>query len=408
MWPDVLPGGEAVMFTAWSGESFDDTPIVVQSLKTSERRDLGIKGSFARYVPTGHVVYAQAGSIMAAPFDLSRLTVTGAPVSVVDDVLTHPPSGAAQFAFSRDGLLVYLSTRGPSQRDIVWVDRRGSVQSLGMPARPFAYPRLSPDDQQVVFGTGSGRLDIWLHHIARGTLTRLTYDHTNARPIWDPDGKRITFTSSRAGPLNIFSMPGDSSTPPERLFDSPYTQFPSSWSPDGRYLGFTEIHPETSWDLWVLPRGDRKPQPFLRTPFNEGWMEFSPNGRWVAYSADESGRFEVYVRPFPGPGGKEQISTEGGTEAVWSRTGRELFYRNRDKMMAVAVTTEPTFSAAKPRLLFEGRYEMGPVPGMVNYHVSRDGERLLMVKGRPASVSPGLDIVQNWFSDLSRRAPGGK
>jgi len=202
-------------------------------------------------------------------------------------------------------------------------------------------------------------------------------------------------------------VPADGSAAPRRILESAYTQFPNSWSPDGRYLGFTEIHPETNWDLWVLARGDRTPQPFLKTPFSEGWMEFSPNGRWVAYTSNESGRWEVYVRPFPGPGGKVQISSEGGTEAVWSRNGRELFYRNRARMMAVAVSMEPTFSAAKPRLLFEGRYEMGVVSGMINYDVSRDGERFLMLKSSGAAEPP-LDVVLNWFSELSRRAPSGK
>jgi Tol biopolymer transport system component len=271
------------------------------------------------------------------------------------------------------------------------------------------YPRISPDDQRIVFANGSaGRVDLWLHQIARDTPTRLTFDRTNIRPIWFPDGKEITFTSSKEGALNLYSVPADGSAPPQRLLQSAYPQFANSWSPDGRHLGFTEIHPETNWDLWVLPRGERTPQPFLRTPFSEGWMEFSPNGRWVAYTSNESGRWEVYVRPFPGPGGKVQISSEGGTEALWSRNGRELFYRNRARMMAVDVTLDPTFSAAKPRLLFEARYEMGTVEGMTNYDVSRDGERFLMLKNAQGAAGPPLDVVLNWFSELSRRAPAGK
>jgi len=408
IWPSVLPGGEALIFNVWTGESFDDTPIVLQSLKTGERHDLGLKGTFARYAPTGHLIYARAGSIFAAPFDLQRLAVTGAAVPIVEGVLTHVPSGAAQFAFADNGVLVYLGTRGPVERAMVWVDRRGGVQPLSMPAQPVVYPRISPDDQRIVFANGgAGGVDLWVHQIARDTPTRLTFDHLNIRPIWSADGTEITFTSSRAGPLNIHSVPADGSAAPRRILESAYTQFPNSWSPDGRYLGFTEIHPETNWDLWVLARGDRTPQPFLKTPFSEGWMEFSPNGRWVAYTSNESGRWEVYVRPFPGPGGKVQISSEGGTEAVWSRNGRELFYRNRARMMAVAVSMEPTFSAAKPRLLFEGRYEMGVVSGMINYDVSRDGERFLMLKSSGAAEPP-LDVVLNWFSELSRRAPSGK
>lgn len=292
---------------------------------------------------------------------------------------------------------------------MVWVDRRGESKPLPMKAQPFVFPRLSSDGQQLIFGNGTGRSDIWLYQVARETLTRLTFDNTNVRPIWTPDGKQITFTSSRAGPLNMFSMPADSSAAPERLLESQYTQFPSSWSPDGQYLAYMEINPATAWDMWVLPRAKPgAPQPFLRTSFQEGWMEFSPDGRWVAYTSDESGRFEVYVRPFPGPGGKVQISSDGGTEAVWAPNGRELFYRNRDQMMAVAVAMDPTFSAAKPRLLFEGRYDMGPVPGMTNYDVSRDGEHFLMLRGQTGSTLSHVDVVLDWFGDVARKAPAGQ
>jgi hypothetical protein len=201
-------------------------------------------------------------------------------------------------------------------------------------------------------------------------------------------------------------MPADGSGVPERLYTSPYSQFPSAWSPDGRHLGFMEIHPTTGWDLWVLPRDDRgKPQPFLQSPYSEGWMEFSPDGRWAAYSGDESGRFEIYVRPFPGPGGKIQISSDGGTEALWGRNGRELFYRNHDKMMAVSVGMEPAFTADKPRMLFEGRYDLGAVNGMVNYDVSRDGQRFLMLKSERSLAPAQLDVVLDWFGDLARRVP---
>ena len=383
-----------MLFTVWTGGSFDDSPLAVHVLKTGERRDLGIKGTFARYAATGHLVFSRNGSLMAAPFDLSRLAVTGPPVPILEGVLMHAPSGAAQFAFSRNGSLVYHGPGTLPNQAMVWVDRRGGMQQVSDKEQPFGLPRLSPDDQQVVFS--SGTRDIWLYQIARGTFTRLTFEQLNARPIWTPDGKRITFTSSRAGVLNLFWMPADGSGVAERLYTSPYSQFPSAWSPDGRHLAVTEIHPATGWDLWVLPRDDRgKPQPFLQSPFSEGWMEFSPDGRWVAYTADESGRFEVYVRPFPGPGGRIPISIDGGTEAVWGRNGRELFYRNRDKMMAVAVRTEPAFSAEKPRLLFEGRYEMGAVSGMVNYDVSRDGQRFLMLKSR-SSAAVHLDVVLDY------------
>ena len=205
--------------------------------------------------------------------------------------------------------------------------------------------------------------------------------------------------------MNLFSIPADGSAAPERLYASPYLSFPAPGRlTDNIWASWKSTRPR-SGTCGCSRAANSTPQPFLQTPFSEGWMEFSPNGHWVAYTADESGRWEVYVQPFPGPGAKVPISSEGGTEAVWSRTGEELFYRNRDKMMAVTVTMEPAFTAEKPRVLFEGRYVLGPVPGMVNYDVSRDGQRFLMVKILKESPPAHLDIVLDWFSEVSRRVP---
>jgi len=182
-----------------------------------------------------------------------------------------------------------------------------------------------------------------------------------------------------------------------------------SWSPDGQLLAFVEIDPTTGYDIWVLRMGDRKPQPFLRTPFDESAPQFSPDGHWLAYISNESGPWEVYVQPYPGPGGKWQISTEGGTEPVWNRNGRELFYRSGDKMMAVDVDTQPSFAAGKPRVLFEGRYEPTPAT-FPNYDVSPDGQRFLMLKPSEAgeAAPTQINVVLNWFEELKRRVPTGK
>lgn len=407
LWPDVLPGGRGVLFTVWTGGSFDDAPISVQAANSVERLELGLKGTFARYASTGHVVYARAGVLMAAPFDLARLVVTGAAVPVLEGVRTHEPSGAAQFSFSRTGVLAYAAVDASPGRALSWVDRAGKAARLTATEQAYIYPRLSPDDRHLVVGRGTARADLWIYDVARGTFTRLTSEQADVRPLWTPDGRRITFASSRAGPLNLFWTAADGSAAPERLYSSPSTQFPSSWSPDGKYLGVMEIHPANGWDLWVLARdGQAKPQPFLQTRFNEGWLEFSPDGGWVAYTSDESGRWEIYVRPFPGPGGKVQISSDGGTEVMWSRGSAELFYRDGDKMMAVTVRTGAKFAADRPRLLFQGAYEMGPVAGMVNYDVSRDGRRFLMLVSEGKSAPPRVDVLIDWFSELQRRAPG--
>jgi serine/threonine-protein kinase len=252
--------------------------------------------------------------------------------------------------------------------------------------------------------------NIWLYDLARDTLTRLTFQGSfNLMGAWTPDGKRIAFESNKDGALNPFWQLADGSGGLERLTISDYTQVPMSWSPDGQLLAFTEINPTTGYDICVLRMSDRKAQPFLQTPFTESAPRFSPDGRWIAYISDESGRNEVYVQPYPGPGGKWQISTEGGTEPVWNPNGRELFYRSGNQMIAVEIVTQPGFSAGKPRMLFEGQYEPTPATAP-NYDVSPDGQRFLMLKpSESAEAAPTqINVVQNWFEELKQKVPTGK
>jgi serine/threonine-protein kinase len=401
--PDVLPGSKAVLFATWTGGSMGEQPIVVQSLETGARRVLSVKGACPRYAPSGHLVFVRDDqSLMAAPFDLSRLEVTGPPVPVAEGVLLHQPSGAAQYAFSNDGSLVYVgSGEALSEETMVWVDRRGKVEPVTPARHDFGMPRISPDGQRVAVGFDG---EIWVYEIARGSFTRLTF-RGGLKPVWTPDGKRVAFMSSSAGPINQFWVPADGSGSPERLVTSEHAQFPESFTPDGQHLAFMEIVPETANDLWVLSlQGERSSKPLLRTPFQERGAAFSPDGRWLAYSSDESGSWQVQAQPYAEGGGKAQVSTEGGTEAVWARDGRELFYRNGDKMMAVNIQAGDSFVAGKPRLLFEGRYAMGPAPGFTNYDVSRDGQRFLMIKSEQAAAPTQLNVVLNWFEELKRRA----
>ena len=238
-------------------------------------------------------------------------------------------------------------------------------------------------------------------------MTRLTFEQGNL-PRWLPDGKRGAFGSSRAGGAeNLFWKPADGSGPVEQLTESELTQYPSSWSPDGQVLAFDELHSTTAMDIWVLPlQGERKPRPFLQTQFDEGAAVFSPDGHWLAYTSNESSRYEVYVRPFPGPGGKRQISTEGGNEPVWAKNGRELFYREGNKMMAVEITTQPTFRAGTPTLLFEGQYWHQEGMLRADYDITSDGQRFLMVKEGEQEERPRqINVVLNWFEELKRRVP---
>jgi Tol biopolymer transport system component len=291
---------------------------------------------------------------------------------------------------------------------MVWVSRNGAEQTLPAPPQDYrGEVKLSPDGQRVAAEINN---QIWLYNLARDTLTRFTFEgDANLNPRWTPDGKRIAFSSTKEGARNIFWQRADGSGGLERLGTDQYLQVPNSWSPDGQLLAFHESNPKTQRDIWVLRMSDHKAQPFLITPFNEGGAMFSPDGHWLAYVSNESGRPEVYVQPFPGPGGKWQISTDGGTEPAWNRNGKELFYRSGNKMMALDVTTQPGFSSGKPRMLFEGQYLANDWPQLGTiYDVSPDGQRFLMVKASEQGASATqINVVLNWFEELKQKVPTG-
>jgi eukaryotic-like serine/threonine-protein kinase len=409
-WPEFLPGGKALLFAAGpTAITFTNAQVAVQSVGTGQQRNL-IQGGMPRYAPSGHLVYAQGGSLMAMPFDSQRLAVTGAAVPMVEGVLQSPVTGAAQYSISASGSLVYVSGGvQATQLRLVWVNRNGAEQPLAAPAHAYVFPRLSPDGRRVAVGITESESQIWLYDLSRDTLTRFTFEgNYNPVPVWTPDGKRIAFESNKEGVPNLFWQLADGSGGLERLTTSQNIHAPLSFSPDGQLLAFIEVNSTTGLDIWVMRLSDRKAEPFLRTPFNEGSPRFSPDGRWLAYASDESGRSEIYVQPYPGPGGKWQISTEGGTEPLWNPTGRELFYRSGDKMMSVDIATRPSFAAGKPRMLFEGRYQPAPVL-IDNYDVSPDGQRFLMLKpSESAETAPTqINVVLNWSEELKRRVPVG-
>jgi Tol biopolymer transport system component len=413
-WPEFLPGAKAVLFSSTeSSFNWANANVVVETVGTGDRRNLIQSATHPRYAASGHLVYAQGGSLMAVPFDHQQLAVMGAAVPVVEGVLQSRVSGAAQYSFSATGSLVYVP--GGIQEDnrkLVWVTRNGTELPLVAPTHAYLFPRLSPDGRRVAVVIAEQEAQVWLHDLSRETLTRFTFEgDRNLNSVWTPDGKRIAFLSNKEGPgkSTIYWQWADGSGGLERLTTSEYPNIPMSWSPDGQLLAFMENNPTTGFDLWVLRLGDHKAQPFLRTQFNESVPRFSPDGRWLAYISNESGRYEIYVQPYPGPGGKLQISTEGGTEPAWNPNGRELFYRKGDKMMAVDVATQPSFTVGKPRVLFEGRYEPSPAT-TPNYDVSLDGQRFLMLKPNEQEASPPtqINVVLNWFEELKRRVPTEK
>ena len=436
--PQLLPGSAAIIFTVTnhSPPDWNDAQVAVQSLATGERRMLA-RGADARYLPTGHLIYLRSGTVVAAPFDVRRLQITGGAVSIVSGVMqaanmstTQLDSGAAQLTTSASGSLLYVAggIAPDIERSLVWVDRNGATRPLPLPARPYLAPRLSPDGKQLVVWTPGTDRTVWAFDLVRSTLTRVTPEAKTSRPIWMPDGTRVTFASATAGTDNLFSRAADGSGTTERLTTSMNQQMPSSWSPDGKTLLFVEPKPSTSRiapttttspfelnsrRIMILRAGETPPQPLLGTRSSESEPDFSPDGRWIAYVSDESGRDEVYVQSFPKLGSRHQISNHGGTGPAWSRDGHELFYTETERaipgaaqlvrMMTVSVTTGAAFAAGVPRSLFEGRLTIQTATR--GYDVTADGQRFLMVqtKDRPPVTPNQMILVQNWFEEMNAR-----
>jgi serine/threonine-protein kinase len=408
-WPEVLPGNKAILFTIAKGGSWDDAQIIAQRFDTGERKVIIDGGTAPHYLSTGHLTYVHGGALTAVPFDAERLQVTGKAVPLVQGILMEARDGSAQYSVSRNGTLVYVpSTVSSTDRQLVWVTRDGSVaEMLKAPPRNYEHPRISPDGKRVVVGITGDKPHIFLYDIAANTLKQVTTEANNALPIWTPDGKRFVYRSTKAGPWNVFWKNADGTGNTEQLTNSQFLTEPTSFSPDGKILAFSEQNTVTRRDIWILALdGERKATPLIKTPADETVPRFSPDARWIAYVSDESGRAEVYVQPYPISGQKWQISTSGGREPVWAPNGAELFYREgNSKMMVSDIKTTPSFSAAKPRLLFEGDYE-GPIASRPNFDISSDGRRFLMLKPVDQGKSTAeVKVVANFVDDVRRRAP---
>ncbi len=401
LWPDLLPDGKSVLFTVFTGGSLEDYAIAVASLATGEPRVLVKGGTFGRYAASGHILYARGATLFAVPFDAKRLEVTGAPFPVAEGVFQNT-NGGAGYAVSKNGTLLYAGGGVLlPERSLVWVDRQGTVTPAAAIRRPFSNPSLSPDGRRVAVTVEAQTYDVWVLDIERDTLTRLTFGKDDGNPVWSPDGKRVAYQSSQAGSYNIYIRPSDGSGSEERVTsDQDHASFPLAFSADGKLLVFQKTHAGVP-EIWVhsFEKG-ASPRPMLQGPFRHEAGALSPDGHWMSYQSDESGKTEVYVTAFPGPGGKWQISTDGGRGALWAPDGREIFYRKDKKVLRVAVTTSPAFSASRPELLFEGDYE--------GWDIARDGKRFLMVKDEAAESAPKhLNLVLDWFEDLKLRAPAG-
>jgi Tol biopolymer transport system component len=414
-WPQVLPGAQAVLFTAHSVTGdYDRATIEVQSLRNGQRKTLVRVGYFGRYIRSGHLLYVRQGVLYAAPMNLKLLELTGPPVPILENVANNRNKGSAQVDVTQSGTLVYQPAKPASQR-LMWLDSSGRMQPLpAVAAQYFGEPRFSPDGKRLAVSImRDDNADVWIYDWERDTMNRLTLaPGFNAFPVWSPDGKHIVFTSSRhGGAPNLYWMRADGAGEAVRLTESRNDQHATSLSPDGKRLAFTEANPNARVEIWTLPLEEvesdhpkvGKPEPFLDAPFGQRNAVISPDGHWLAYYSDESGNNEVYVRRFLGPGGKWRVSTGSGDSAVWSRKKQELFYGGPEGVMVASYTVkEGEFVASKPKL-WAAQKDLGP------FDLSPDGQRFVVSQEETSerNTPKQLMFLLNFSDELRRRAPAG-
>ena len=423
VWPRFLPGGRAVLYTITAAtdqpagliDASEQSQIAVLDLESGAQTVLVRGGTDAQYVPTGHLIYRVGTALHAVTFDLGRLQIVGAAVPVVHDVAIGT-FGATPAVVSMTGTLVYV--RGgaaalPGRRTLVWVDRNGREEPIAAPARPYLYPRLSPDGTRIAVSSNDEEYDLWAWDLIRGTLSRLTFDPAaDLTPMWTPDGRGIVFSSTReGGQFNLFVQPSDGTGKAERLSESVDQQATSGITPDGAGVLFHEGSQQRDINLlrFIAPR---RVEALVATRFDERGGIVSPDGRWLAYESNSSGRHEIYVRPFPHGDGQWQVShpTAGGVQPLWSHDGRELFYIAPDgSVMAVeAEASANRWNPGVPRPVVPPGYFTGASSPYVTrqYDVSADNQRFVMLKGAADQTSTQrLAVVLNWYEELKRLVP---
>jgi len=400
--PIVLPGAEAILEGVWDGKSFDSWRIDAVRLGTGERRTVLRNAYSPRFVSPGILLFVRESSLLAVPFDPKQLETRGNPVSVLEGVLSAMVYGTAQYDVSNDGDLVFVGSESSAlQNHLVWRERDGKAQEIALPPNFYQAPRISPDGREVAVTVRSPDPHIWIYNIARGTLRRVSFaPGEDEVPAWSPDGKRVAYASNSRHQLSWVSA--DGSTGEEQIVPVNSHIHIGSWSHDGKLMVYESFGKTTNREIWVLPlEGERKPYPLLNTNFDHRSPALSPDGQWLAYQSNESGREEVYVKKFPGPGEKMQISGNGGTSPVWGKNRLELFYRNGGKQMVASISTKGAFTAGNPRVLFENpawAWQSGP-----NYDVTPDGKRIIAVELSEGIILSPMHVVLNWKAELAAR-----
>ncbi|HXG87492.1 MAG TPA: protein kinase [Vicinamibacterales bacterium] len=414
--PQLLPDGMSVLFSVTRERGparWDVAQVVAQSSSSGKRTVIIQGGSAARYVPTGHIIYALRDEMLGVRFDVDRLTVIGGAVPLVQGVQRTVGVRAAglNYAVSDQGTLVYLHGSA-SLRSLIWVNRNGAAAArlASIPTGPYEDPRLSPDGRRVLV-TKDG--DIWVYDVGSGRSSLLTRDGSSRMGVWDPSGSQVAYSSARSGNLEAWVQSSDGSGPQRKLTDLEGQVHVDSWSPDGRMLTLHQHPLEGPANIFMraMRGGDQRPELFFKGDFGAESAQFSPDGHYVAYLSQETGQRELYIRRYPEADGQVTVSAGGGREPVWAPNG-DLFYRSLtgDRMFAVSVTTAPTLKVGTPVQLFDGRYYIASTGSpRAQYDVTADGQRFLMLgasSGPDSSTArPHIVVVQNWFEELKARVP---
>ncbi|HSD29682.1 MAG TPA: protein kinase, partial [Vicinamibacteria bacterium] len=413
-WPCLLPGGRAALLTIASpaGGLGDDASIVAQRLDTGERRAVVRGGSQATYSPTGHVVFGRGSSLFAVSFDPGALEARGNPFPVAERVSRDTVMGG-RYALAADGTLVHIREVA-HERPLLWVDRHGRAARIATPLHTFLDPRVSPDGSRIAVQGADGDNDVWTHDLARGSLTRLTFDPgEDETPVWSPDGAWVSWATQRSGrPRQVMRRRADGSGEEQAIWTTDRHAHLHDWFPDGAHLLATQDGESTARDVWIVPVAGGAARPLLNGPFDERNPRLSPDGRWLVYSSDESGRFEVYVVHLPGMDRRAQVSVGGGDRAVWAARGSEIVYRSADGHV-VSVRFSPGAEGppgvGRPAALFPDTF--GAASGRtthVDYDVDPDGSRFVMIDSQVQEATADLGVVLNWFDELRRLTPRGR
>jgi len=398
VWPNVLPGGNDLVFTAWTGRSFNEARIEALSLKSGKRKVLIEGGTGARYLSSGRLAYTRNGTMFVVGFDPKRLEVKGTPVPVLDGVNTGASNGDADFSVSNDGTLAFQpGTFSSFQRNLVWMDRSGKATNVTPEVKPYGYPSASSDGKQIALTLEGSSYDIWVYDVARDTFTKASFGGDDYRPHLASDGKMLGYDSSKSGHQQIYVKHGIAQGDETALTDGPEDKEFCGFTPDGREVIFARQNKDTGWDLYAAAvDGDHKPRPLVVAPFNQRGARISPDGKWLAYVSDESGQHEIFVQAVNDASIRAQVSSEGGDEPRWAPSSNELVFLSKHRVMVVKFSPEGGLNPGKPTFLFEY------TRGWSGFDVAADG-RLLVARDADSNGSGSqINVVLHWFDELKR------